>query len=136
MSGRVELAEFLEPSVFAVLKPLIDGLTSAVHDQASSQQTEPVSDTQASNTRPDDALDSSRGNTRIVMFPYPNGQPTRFDEEHICIPVPSTVLLDLRLPPPAVVPRQRHVVIAAMPETAVNENSDMCAPEHDVRASG
>lgn len=66
------------------------------------------------------------------MLPDAQHRPPRFGESAICIRVAGSVLLHLLRPVGAVSDRHGVMLGAAVPETAVQENRDLGASEHQI----
>lgn len=66
------------------------------------------------------------------MFPDANVEPSGFRQALPSVRVPLDVALDLRSPEFPIGPRNRLVLLAAVPEAPVNEDRDSRRAEHDV----
>src|SRR5690349_8541563 len=74
-----------------------------------------------------------RRDHRIIMFPYPHGQPTLLGEALIGVAVPGPVALDLGSPELFVAFWPRSVFRASVPEAAVYEHGHLDRAEDHVR---
>lgn len=75
------------------------------------------------------------GSVRWFVFPHPNDQPSGGGEASVCVAVAVSVPSDLRGPPGAIGDRGGPMRLAAVPEAAVYEDSDLGSGEDDVGCS-
>jgi hypothetical protein len=69
---------------------------------------------------------------RTLVLPDPEDRPPECLEALVGVPVTTSVRLELLPPPTSVVLGPRPVLRAAVPEAAVDEDSEPCAWEHHV----
>ena len=70
-----------------------------------------------------------------LVLPNPNHSPSSFDEQLVGVGVPLPVASDFVGPERRVGPRDGVMLGATVPETAVDEHSDLRTREHEVRPS-